>query len=88
MIRENERTLKQRANPEVHIKYEPKDQLGSHLVKNPSKKMYEYYKCDYCGGEIELKESSIEQTGGTIEFRGMKLALHNKCLKNMLKEYE
>lgn len=88
MIKDREAILKLRLNPEVYIKYEPGDGLGSHLVKEKKKKIYEYYKCDYCGGEIEIKESNLEQTGGTVEFRGMKLALHNACLKNMLKEYE
>lgn len=88
MIKEKETILKLRAAPEVYIKYKDTDGLGSHLVREKKQELYKYYKCDYCGEEIEIKANKIEQTGGTLEFKGMTLALCNKCLKEVLKEYE
>ena len=51
--------------------------------------------CDYCGNEIKLLKKRQEMTGGvvtiphTVTRRGnMNLALCNKCLKPVLKEFE
>ena len=88
MIKERETALKHRKEIEKYQKYKSKDTIGSHLVSEKKVKLYNYYKCDYCEGEIKIEDNRAEQTGGIIEFKGMTLALHNKCLKEVLKEYE
>ena len=84
MIKERQIELKSRAKPSVHIKY---ISSGSKVV-NDRRKEYEYYICDYCKEEIIIKEDKIKQAGGTLKFRGMELALHNKCLNPAIKEFE
>ena len=78
-------------------KYEKivKEEEHSNIIKTKKKKIYDYYKCDYCGDEIRLDIKQAERTGGIVEFphvltkRGkVKLALCNKCLKKVLKEFE
>lgn len=68
---------------------------GSPTVKSKKQKEYDYYKCDYCGAEIKITEKRQEMTGGiaiiphTVTGRGdIKLALCNKCLNPILKEFE
>ena len=84
MIKERELELKRRPGPAVRAKY---NSSGSTVV-NERKMLYKYYVCDYCKEEIEIKENKQDQTGGTLVYRGMELALHNKCLKPVLKEFE
>lgn len=84
MIKERQLELKRREGPIILQKY---ISSGSPVV-NDKRKLYKYCVCDYCGGEIEIKENRQEQTGGTLEYRGMKLALHNKCLNAAIKEFE
>lgn len=76
--------LRLRKKPEKHEKYISE---GSQVI-NTKRKIYEYYKCDYCGEDIEIKENKAEQTGGTVKVKGTILALHNKCLKPFLKKEE
>lgn len=68
---------------------------SSHLVNHKVEKEYDYYKCDYCGDEIKILKKRQEMTGGvvtiphTVTRRGaINLALCNKCLKPLLKEFE
>lgn len=77
-----------------YVKYKKKPD-GSHLVNYKQQKDYEYYKCDYCGEEIIIKDKADEQDGGiailpnTITNRGnIKIALHNRCLNPLLREIE
>ncbi len=67
----------------------------SHLTKVKTEKLYKYYKCDYCGDEIRIEKKKQEMTGGivilphTLTKRGeLKLAVCNKCLRSILKEFE
>lgn len=78
-------------------KYEKivREEEHSNVIKTKKKKIYDYYKCDYCGDEIRLDTKQAERTGGIAEIphiltkRGkVKLALCNKCLKKVLKEFE
>lgn len=78
-------------------KYEKiiREEEHSNIIKTKKKKLYDYYRCDYCGDEIRLDIKQSERTGGIIEFphiltkRGkVKLVLCNKCLKEALKEFE
>lgn len=71
------------------------DGIGSHLVNKKVKEKYKYYICDYCGQEIKIADKWSERTGSkaiipsSITKQGeIVLALHNKCLKPMLKELE
>lgn len=68
---------------------------GNSVVNAKKRKEYDFYKCDYCGAEIEIKEKRHEMMGGiaiiphTITRRGeLKLALCSKYLKPALKELE
>ena len=83
-----------RENIPKYVKYKKKPE-GYHLVKYKPEKEYEYYKCDYCGEEIIVKDKLEEQDGGiailpnTITNRGnTKIALHNRCLNPLLKKIE
>lgn len=86
MIKDKEITLKTRKKLEIYTKYKAGDGIGSHLVNEKKIKLYDYYKCDYCGEEIKIEKNRIEQSGGIIKIKGMTLALHNRCLKFYLKE--
>lgn len=77
-----------------YVKYKPKPE-GSHLVNHKVEKDYNYYKCDYCGEEIVIKNKKDEQDGGiaalpdTLTHRGkIEIALHNRCLKPLLEAIE
>lgn len=91
----NNVALKYRAKPEKYTKYENDNNIATHLTKNKPKKLYDYYKCDFCGQEIKITKKWEERTGGLITLpetltRNMSVivALHNKCLKQTLKEFE
>lgn len=67
----------------------------SNLVNAKKTKLYEYYRCDYCGDEIRLDIKQQERSGGIVNFphsltkRGkLELALCNKCLNKALKEFK
>lgn len=66
----------------------------SNVVKTERKKLYEYYKCDYCNDEIRLNKKQHKRSGGIVNFpqsltkRGkLTLVLCNKCLNNAIKEF-
>lgn len=89
--------IKQLSNRDIvpkYTKFKPKPE-GSHLVNHKQEKEYEYYICDYCGSEIKIIKKRQEMTGGTIiiphtvtKKGDINLALCNKCLKPVLKEFE
>lgn len=86
--------LSSRSAVPIYSKMKPKPE-SSHLVNHKVEKEYDYYKCDYCGDEIRILKKSREMTGGvvtiphTVTRRGaINLALCNKCLKPLLKEFE
>lgn len=97
MIKDRLTELKNRGEPAVLVKIirEDDDGVGSHLINRGIKDRYRYYKCDYCGEEIKLEKEWAKQTGGTYELphsmtkRGkIIVALHNRCFKKALKEFE
>ena len=54
-----------------------------------------FYICDYCRIGILIKQNSKEQDGGEVILpssltgRGkIKIAAHNRCIKNLIKELE
>ena len=83
-----------RKEPEKHQKYKYIDSKSQ--VTNRAKLLdYEYYKCDYCDKEIIIKEDWSEKSGSIVKIpaiitknKEIVLALHNKCLKLVLKEFE
>lgn len=67
----------------------------SHLSKEKKEKLYDYYRCDYCGAEIQIKKKKNEMTGGLVEIpysltgkSPLQLMLCNKCLNPLIKELE
>ncbi len=92
MINFNEISSRDTVPKYLKMKTKPE---GSHLVNHKTEKEYDYYKCDYCGDEIKILKKRQEMTGGvvtiphTITRRGaINLALCNKCLKPVLKDFE
>lgn len=86
--------LSRRGNVPIYAKMKPKE-AGCHLTNCKPRKEYDYYKCDYCGKEIKILDKKQDMTGGTITFRhivtkhgDIEMALHNKCLKPVLKIFE
>lgn len=78
-----------------YTKYKEKPEAGKHLVKYPVIKEYEYYICDYCKSEIIILKKKYEMTGGIAKFpagvtgkEDVELALCNKCLNPLLREFE
>ncbi len=66
-----------------------------HLVNYKKEKEYDFYKCDFCGEEIKILKDRQKMTGGTHKFTHLvtkcgdiELALHNRCLKKALEEFE
>ena len=96
MIKNRLTELENRGAPAVFVKIiKDDDGIGSHLVNKSIKNRYKYYKCDYCGEEIKLEKDWTKQSGGTFELphsmtkRGkIIIALHNKCFKKAIKEFE
>lgn len=67
----------------------------SHVVKTEKKKLYKYYKCDYCSDEIRLDKKKHERSGGIVTLpytltkkRKLTLVLCNKCLNKTVKEFK
>lgn len=88
--------LKTRVEPTVFEKVIKEDDgIGTHLVNKKVKEKYKYYMCDYCGQEIKITEKWAEKQGSKITIPAsvtrqgeVVVALHNKCLKSTLKEFE
>lgn len=92
-IRQKINYLAERTEIIKHKKFKPKPEC-THLVKYKPELDYEYYICDYCGQEIKIEGKWENKTGGiadlpnSITNRGkIKIAVHNECLKNLLKEF-
>jgi len=69
---------------------------SSHLSsREPRKRLYDYYVCDYCNSEIEIFKKRYEMTGGEVTIPAsltgkspVVLMLCNRCLKKVLNEFE
>ena len=77
----------------IYIKY--KNKKRSYLVQTKDEIEYKYYKCEYCGEEIIIKDKINEMTGGIakipLSLTGNKTEykmLCNKCVIPLLKKYE
>lgn len=84
--------LRSRKEVPKYIK-EQKENETSNVVKISRKKLYEYYKCDYCGDEIRLDKKQHERSGGIVTFphtltkKGkITMALCNKCLRKTIEK--
>lgn len=85
--------FRDRKEPQKHEKYE--ETVKYRKSDEQKKKLYDYYKCDYCNAEIEIKKRRQEMLGGKVVFPktltkcgNIILALCNKCLNKALKEFE
>lgn len=86
--------LKTRKEIPKYIK-EEKTNDDSNVVRTQKKKLYEYYKCDYCKDEIRLDKKQHERSGGIVTFPkeltkcgDVTMVLCNKCLKKVIEEFE
>lgn len=93
-IRNRIDTLQERKEIQKHIKFETKNE-NSNVIKTERKKLYEYYKCDYCDNEIRLDKKIHERSGGVIDFPHtltkcgkVTLVLCNKCLNKAIEEFK
>ncbi len=85
--------LQSRTKVPKYEKFETKYKT-SNVVRTERKKLYDYYKCDYCGCEIRLDKKPCERSGGLVDFpqtltkRGkLTLVLCNKCLNKAINEF-
>lgn len=85
--------LQKRREITKFTKYKKENQ-DSFVVRTESSKLYDYYICDYCQGEIRLDSRIQERSGGivvlphTLTKRGeIKLVLHNSCLNKTIEEF-
>lgn len=92
MIKEQYERLRIRGLPEKKIKYQG---TKNHLSFEEKKKLYEYYTCDNCGAEIKIRKKWEQSEGGVIllptlltKRRPITVAVCNKCLNSVLKEFE
>ena len=88
----NIHALKARKEIPKYIKEEKIDD-ESNVVNTQKKKLYEYYKCDYCKDEIRLDKKQYERSGGIVTFHkeltgcgNVTMALCNKCLNKVIKK--
>lgn len=90
----NLKEIEEREKIEVYKKMKNAEETN-HLTKIKRELDYKYYICDYCGGEIIINCEKEKRTGGTVFFPKsltkrdkLQLALHDKCLKLAIKEFE
>lgn len=92
----NNQHIEYRLKPEKLIKYKEDEETPKHLTKIKKTKMYEYYKCDYCGEEIKITKKWEDRKGGIAIFpttltkyhEPLQLVLCNKCLNKAKAEFE
>lgn len=94
MIKEKINILVNREKIEKQTRYSELE-ARFNTVQSKKEKLYDYYKCDYCGKDIPINKKWEEKQGGIVELKAsitglfaIKLALHNKCLKSVIKEFE
>lgn len=92
MIKNNYNYFLTRGLPEKKIKYRDK---VNHLTYERKEKLYEYFICDNCGCEIKIKNKWEHSAGGVIlipaimtKKNPITIAVCNKCLNSVLKEFE
>lgn len=86
--------IKTRKEIPKYDKFETKNS-NSNVVNTEKKKLYKYYKCDYCNDEIRLDKKQHERSGGIVSIPHsitkcgkLELVLCNKCLKDVIKEFK
>lgn len=59
--------LSTRISVPIYTKMKPKEST-SQVINYKKEKLYDYYKCDYCGSEIRiLVDKRNEMTGGIVK---------------------
>ena len=93
MIANNYQYYATRQEIEKHKKV--KEESAAHLTNTKKQVLYEYYVCDYCKNEIQIKKKHYEQTGGVVVIpatvtkkKEIKLTLCNCCLNKVLAEFD
>ena len=86
--------VKYRKEPVKHTKMQYYEEKNN-VVRRKSQKSSDYYICDYCGSEIRLDIKQTERSGGIAILPNsltkcgeLKVALCNKCVKDVLKQLE
>lgn len=86
--------LKRRKEPTKHTEMLVENSICN-TVNSKKTKVYDYYVCDYCGDKIRLDIKKAERSGGLViiphsltKCGEIKLALCNKCLKEVIKDLE
>ncbi len=86
--------IKYRKEPIKYTKVQHFEEKNN-IVKRNSKKLYDYYVCDYCGSEIRLDIKQAERSGGIAilpnsltKCGNLKVALCNKCIKEVQRQLE
>lgn len=84
------KNLEARVEP-VRNPYYQIEQKGNNVVNTIKKKLYEYYLCDNCGEKIKIEKNVDKRTGGILQIpisqhKSLKLAVCNRCLKEVLKD--
>lgn len=81
-----------RIKPPKYVEYEEKENKWSTSKKKIKKR---YYLCDFCKKGIEIKDKIEEQDGGEFDLPFIRtgigkarIAVHNKCLNNLLHEVD
>jgi len=87
--------FRDREKPAKQTKYKKDRTASTYLTKTKIKQDYKYYICDFCGEEIKIEKDIDRRTGGTCFIpksltgrEEIELALHNRCLNSVLKEFE
>lgn len=85
--------LYSRSKIEVKVQYadQSDNQISSRLSNVTKKVLYKYYNCDYCNARIVIngRRDGIVILPRTLTKRTpLKLALCNKCIGSVVKEFE
>lgn len=93
MIKENYMYYFERNEPTKLEKFDNTNVCN--VVQTEKKKLYDYYVCDSCKKEIKIEKKWEQNNGGVIVIpalltkkQAIKLALCNKCVNKVLKEFE
>lgn len=83
--------IKRKSIP-VYYKYKEKANIWDKTKKDVD---FKFYRCDFCGAAIVIKNKYSDQDGGEFELKptrlrrgSAKLVVHNICLNKMLKELD
>lgn len=94
-IANNLKKFDDRKHVEEHVKYKTSNDIANHLTKTKKEIDYRYYICDYCEEEIRIEKDRDKIKGGVLiipqsitKRSKIELALHNRCINAVLREFE